>query len=73
MTKKKNNEEDQQSIEQLLRDKIEKQLQAWTKGNKKDVVYQIGHTFFSNDPVTRGEAWRQLNLLIDYYEDPNNP
>lgn len=43
MTKKKNNEEDQQSIEQLLHDKIEKQLQAWTKSNKKDVVYQIGH------------------------------
>lgn len=57
MKKKKNKEEDQQSIEQLLHDKIEKQLQAWTKGNKKDVVYQIGHNLiFSNDPVTRGEA-----------------
>ncbi len=72
--KKKNKEEDQQSIEQLLHDKIEKQLQAWTKGNKKDVVYQIGHNlFFSNDPVTRGEAWRLLNRLIDYYEDANSP
>jgi transcription initiation factor IIF auxiliary subunit len=66
--------DDQQSIEQLLHDKIEKQLQAWTKGNKKDVVYQLGHNLlFSKDPVVRAEAWRELNRLIDYNEDTNSP
>ena len=66
--------EEKQEIPKLIRDKIEKELNAWTGGNKKDVVYQLGHNlFFSKDSVVRAEAWRELNRLIDYYEDPNSP
>jgi hypothetical protein len=58
----------------LLRDKIEKELQSWTEGNKKDVMYLLGQKlFFSKDPIARAEAWRQLNKIIEYYEDPNSP
>lgn len=63
--------EEKQEIPKLIRDKIEKELNAWTGGNKKDVVYQLGHNlFFSKDSVVRAEAWREPNRLIDYYEDP---
>jgi hypothetical protein len=30
---------EKQEIPKLIRDKIEKELNAWTGGNKKDVVY----------------------------------
>ncbi len=67
-------EEKDKEIPKLLLEKIQKELESWTEGNKKDVIYQLGHDlFFSKDPVVRMEAWRQLNRIIQYYEDPNSP
>jgi hypothetical protein len=73
--KKKEEEQEQQLLLPLaVLDKIEKELQSWTEGNKKDVMYLLGQRlFFSKDPLMRAEAWRQLNRLIEYYEDPNSP
>jgi hypothetical protein len=67
-------EEKDKEIPKLLLEKIQKELESWTEGNKKDVIYQLDHDlFFSIDPVVRIEAWRQLNRIIQYYEDPNSP
>jgi hypothetical protein len=61
-------------LPQAVLDKIEKELQSWTEGNKKDVIYILGQNLlFSKDPIARAEAWRQLNKIIEYYEDPNSP
>jgi hypothetical protein len=67
-------EEKDKEIPKLLLEKIQKELESWTEGNKKDIIYLLGHNlFFSKDPIARAEAWRQLNKIIEYYEDPNSP
>jgi hypothetical protein len=69
-----NEKKKEKEIPKLIRDKVEKELQAWTEGNKKDIVYILGQNLlFSKDPIARAEAWRQLNKIIEYYEDPNSP
>jgi hypothetical protein len=52
---------------------IEKQLLQWTKDDKKDIIYQIGHKLCSRNKFEQAEAWRALNKLIEYYQDPNSP
>ncbi len=72
--KKEEEENKDENKKLLLRYKIEKELQSWTEGNKKDIVYLLGQKlFFNKDPLVRAEAWRQLNKIIEYYEDPNSP
>jgi hypothetical protein len=67
-------EEKDKEIPKLLLEKIQKELESWTEGNKKDIIYLLGHDlFFSKDLIARAEALRQLNKIIEYYEDPNSP
>jgi hypothetical protein len=67
-------QKEENNNDMMNKKEIEKELQAWTNGNRKDIICILGQNLlFSKDPIARAEAWRQLNKIIEYYEDPNSP
>ncbi|MDQ3851485.1 MAG: hypothetical protein M3299_01470 [Thermoproteota archaeon] len=66
------NEEEQQWQKQLR--EMEKEVLSWTGVNEKDIIYLMSQKLFSDkNPAARAQAFKTLDRLIEYFEDPNSP
>ncbi len=51
----------------MSKEQIEKELQDWTNGNRKDIIYLLGQDLLSKDPIAIARAYRMIEETIEFW------